>query len=94
MPGIRYEWDEEKRLANLRKHKLDFEDAWRVYGQPSKVTVEDTYPYEERFRDLALVDGAVRLLIYTIRGQRVRFISYRAATRSEREFYYEEIRSR
>ena len=90
----RYEWDEEKRFANLRKHKLDFEDAWQVYGHPVKVTVEDTYPDEERYRDLAPVDGSVRVLIYTMRGQRVRFISYRAATRSEREYYDEEIKNR
>ena len=90
----RYEWDEEKRLTNLHKHKLDFQDAWQVYGHPGKVTVEDTYPFEERFRDLAEVNGMVRLLVYTMRGQRVRFISYRAATRSERKYYYEEIKNR
>ena len=54
MPLIRYDWDEEKRLANFKKHRLDFEDAWRVYEHSGKVTVKDTYPYEERYRDLAL----------------------------------------
>jgi uncharacterized DUF497 family protein len=90
----RYEWDEDKRLANLRKHGLDFNAAWRVYEHPAKVTVEDIYPHEERYRDFAVVDGAVKLLIYTMRGQRVRYISYRAATRNEREYYYEQIKNR
>jgi uncharacterized DUF497 family protein len=38
---MRYEWDEAKRLANLKKHKLDFDSAWRVYEHPNKVTVAD-----------------------------------------------------
>jgi uncharacterized DUF497 family protein len=67
MPRIKYEWDEEKRIANLKKHKLDFNVARRVYEHPNKITVADKYPYEERFRDLAEVNGKVRLLVYHAR---------------------------
>ncbi len=94
MPIIRYDWDEEKRRTNLRKHDLDFEDAWRIYEHPRKVTFEDEYPYEERYRDFAEINGTVRLLVYTIRGKKVRCISFRAATRAEQEIYYEEIKNR
>jgi uncharacterized DUF497 family protein len=90
----RYEWDEEKRFANLKKHKLDFRVARYVYEHPDKVTVADQYPYEERFWDLAEVNGAVRLLVYTMRGSVVRCISFRPTTPSERRFYYEEIKNR
>jgi uncharacterized protein len=27
-----FEWDSRKRLANLRKHGLDFSDAWKVFA--------------------------------------------------------------
>ena len=29
-----YEWDEDKALANLRKHKIDFVDAVGVFDDP------------------------------------------------------------
>ena len=91
---IRYAWDPPKRLANLRRHKLDFNKAKRVYGHPLKVTTADEYKGEERFRDLAEVNGTIHLLVYTMRGDVVRCISYRPATSGESEFYYEEITNR
>ena len=33
-----YEWDEAKREANLRKHRLDFRDAYLVYDSPKTVS--------------------------------------------------------
>jgi uncharacterized DUF497 family protein len=91
---IRYEWDPEKRLANLRRHKLDFIDAWQVYEHSHKVTVADEYKGEDRFRELAEVRSRVHLLVYTLRGDVVRCISHRPATRGETRFYYEEIANR
>lgn len=93
-----YEWDKHKRLTNLEKHGLDFADAWRVYEHPDKVTVNDPYPNEERFRALADVDGTVKLLVYTIRlnengDEDVRCISFRTAKGKERESYYETVKT-
>jgi uncharacterized DUF497 family protein len=91
-----YEWDEEKRRANLQKHKLDFRAAGRVYESQNKITTMDPYPHEERFRDYAAINGTVRVLIYTLRrgGEVVRFISFRAAEPHEERWYYEEINNR
>lgn len=89
-----YTWDHVKRLANLEKHGLDFNAAWRVYEDPNKVTIGDPYPNEERFRAIAEIDGTVRLLVYTMRGNTIRIISFRAARRRERSFYYAEIQNR
>jgi uncharacterized protein len=91
---MEYEWDPGKRRANLEKHHLDFEDAGQVYEHPAKVIVNDPYPDEFRYRALAEVDGTVRLLVYTMRGEAVRCISFRAASDKERRFYYEQIKSR
>jgi uncharacterized protein len=86
---IVYEWDEAKRLTNLSEHKLDFEDAWRVYEAENKVTYRSAYPHEERWVDLAEVEGVVLLLVYTMRGDAVRCISFRRARRGrERSLYY------
>ena len=84
-----YEWDEAKREANLRKHRLDFWAAHLVYENPEKITYRLRSEPETRFLDIALVElkGAVLALVYTIRKGNVRFISYRYASRRERRRY-------
>lgn len=89
-----YDWDKEKRLSNLQKHKLDFRSAGRVYESPNKITTMDPYPREERLRDYAAINGTVRVLIYTMHGETVRCISFRAAEPHEERWYYEEIANR
>lgn len=87
-----YEWDERKRLANLVKHGLDFEDSWMVHEHANRLTSLTAYPYEQRFIDLAEVDGRVLALVYTLRGNNVCCISMRPAKRRERRIYYGENR--
>ena len=84
-----YEWDEAKREANLRKHRLDFRDAYLVYDHPQKITFRIQSRTEVRLQDIALVevDGNVLSLVYTLRGQNVRVISFRFASRRERRAY-------
>jgi hypothetical protein len=84
-----YEWDEAKREANLRKHRLDFRDAYLVYDHPGKITFQIQKRTELRFMDVALVEirGNVLSLVYTMRGQNVRVISFRFASRRERRAY-------
>ena len=84
-----YEWDEAKREANLRKHRLDFWAAHLVCDDPEKITYRLKSKPETRFLDIALVEskGAVLALVYTIRYGNVRFISFRYASRRERRRY-------
>ena len=82
-------WDERKRQANIVKHGLDFADAHLVYENPEKLTFSSTRSGEPRNLDIAPVKIAGRplVLIYTVRGEDVRVISYRVASRREREIY-------
>lgn len=82
-------WDEAKRKSNLEKHGLDFKDAHLVYENPDKCTYEAGYRGERRLMDLAtaVVHGRLLTLIYTERGDDVRVISFRPASREEREQY-------
>jgi uncharacterized DUF497 family protein len=87
---IIYEWDEKKRLYNLKQHGLDFRRASLVYEDPNKITLASPYPDEERLVDMAEVEGRVLLLVYTIRDEKVRCISFRYAKRkTEGRIYYE-----
>jgi uncharacterized protein len=84
-----YEWDEAKRQSNLKKHRLDFRDAYLVYENPLKITFHHWRGTERRFLDIAIVEiaGVVLSLVYVMRGANVRVISFRPASRKERQIY-------
>lgn len=74
-----FDWDEAKRLSNLEKHDLDFIRAVLIYHNPEKLTVTQNTETEERFLDLAMLDGRLTALVYTYRNDKVRVISLRKA---------------
>ncbi len=82
---MRYEWDEGKAAANLRKHGVDFADAVAVLEDELAVTIADEQPNEERFVTIGR-DALARVLVvvYAARGERIRVISARKATPKER----------
>jgi uncharacterized DUF497 family protein len=86
---IEYEWDEMKRQLNLAKHGLDFEDAWRVFEAEMKVTMERPLQGEMRYLDFAVVEGRLLALVYTLRNQAIRIISFRKANYPKEVQLYE-----
>lgn len=86
-------WDPAKAAANLRKHGVRFSDAEGALFDPLAITVEDGSDEERRFVTIG-VDGIGRLVVlaYTYRGEDVRLISARLATRRERQQYEKGIR--
>lgn len=76
---IEYEWDEAKYVSNLEKHKADFKDAGDVYEHKDKITLKDTRYDEVRYMDIAPVFGRLMVLVYVIRNEKVRIISFRKA---------------
>lgn len=88
LQGIEFEWDEDKYAVNLWKHKVKFEEAAEVFFDP-----------EQQFGDASVEDEireyitgfSFRLnLLYTVfveRGERIRIISARLATKEEEKFY-------
>jgi uncharacterized protein len=87
-----YVWDEAKRKSNLKKHGLDFRDAYLVYESPDKCTYDASRSDEYRLMDVALavVRGRVLTLIYTEQDDEIRVISFRHASRTERKQYEED----
>ncbi len=85
---MEFEWDERKAQANLRKHRVDFADAATVFEDDRAVTVADDDPEEERYATLGTdALGRVLVVAYTMRGERIRMISARRATKRERAEY-------
>ena len=91
-----YEWDERKRTGNLEKHGLDFADAWKVFEASVKVTLPVPHPEsgEVRWIDIAEIAGVLLVLVYTVRGDSVRNISFRNAKRKERRIFYAALKDR
>jgi hypothetical protein len=87
-------WDEAKRKSNLEKHGLDFKDARLVYDNPEKCTYDSSRQGEQRWMDLALavIRGRLLALIYTERGNDVHVISFRPASREERQQYEQDTK--
>jgi len=87
-----FEWDEDKAAANLKKHKVSFEEAKKVFADPFAITIDDPKHSvdERRFVDAgASADGKILVVSYTERERKIRLISCRKATRAERKIYEE-----
>ena len=84
-----FEWDLGKAASNLEAHGVDFADAAVALEDERALTIEDAgHDDEKRFVSLCL-DPLARLLIavYTWRGDSIRIISARKATRTEARRY-------
>ena len=86
------EWDAKKAASNLRKHGIDFADAALVFEDDLALTKQDLHSHhEERFVTLGCdPQGRLVIVVYTLRGERLRLIMAREATSKERRQYEEE----
>jgi uncharacterized protein len=90
--GIIFEWDEDKAQINLKKHKVSFEEASSVFASPLSLTIADPQHSDEEERFVTLGEsnnGRLLVVCSTDRGEAVRIISARVATRGERKNYEE-----
>jgi uncharacterized DUF497 family protein len=91
---LEFEWDPLKAAANLTKHKVSFEEAASVFGDPLGFIVADPRHSfaEERFALLGLSqDHRLLAVMYVDQGQAIRIVSARRATPRERRNYEEII---
>lgn len=87
-----FEWDEQKAASNLLKHGVAFADAVGAFEDPNALTRGDTNDDEERYVTLGMdFVGRVLVVVYTYRGEAIRIISARNATRAERRQYTEDL---
>ncbi len=87
-----FAWDDTKRRANLKKHGIDFVDAEKIF-RGATFTAEDTREDygEQRFLTLGLLDDQVVSVTHTERGNDIRIISIRKATKHEARYYFSQI---
>ncbi|MCG8271015.1 BrnT family toxin [Aquamicrobium sp. NLF2-7] len=83
---VNFEWDDNKARSNVEKHGISFEDAALALTQPH---LEHQSIRGEEQRVLAICPASRRIIavIYTIRHQKCRIISARAARENEKRAY-------
>ncbi|HVB88134.1 MAG TPA: BrnT family toxin [Candidatus Dormibacteraeota bacterium] len=89
---MNFEWDPRKAAQNLRKHGVSFQEAATIFGDPLSVTYQDPdhSTAEQRFITVGMSSvGRILLLAHADRGESIRIISARKATRRERKHYEE-----
>lgn len=93
---MRFEWDEQKNRANIRKHGLDFTDAWEIFTLPMLVAVDDRKDYDEdRWIGIGMLKSRIVVVVYTERDKNtIRIISLRKALTHERKRYEQTLRDR
>ncbi len=90
MDELQFEWDEDKNIANIKKHHIDFNDAIMVFADEHRIELYDeSHSYEEdRYNTIGMV-GELLFVVYTERKDVIRMISARLANRYERRLYYD-----
>jgi len=88
-----FEWDDEKNLANIEKHGIDFDTAKRIFEGQTLTIIDDRFDYGEvREISIGMVDGiAILTVAHTDREDKIRIISARRANQKERAHYEQEI---
>ena len=88
--ALTFEWDSRKARSNLAKHGVGFEEASTIFGDPLSLTILDPEHSlsEERYITMGRAfTGKLLVVVHTERGDNIRIISARRASRRERKFY-------
>jgi len=88
--SLTFEWDVRKGRSNLAKHGVGFEEASTIFGDPLSLTIPDPAHSlrEERYITMGRAfTGNLLVVVHTERGNNIRIISARPASRRERKFY-------
>ena len=94
MAELRFTWDKRKNLANVRKHKVSFEEAQTIFRDEN--AIQYFYPDQSEDEDrFILLGGSAKLRVlivcHCLRESEmvVRIISARRADRAEGRAYRE-----
>lgn len=93
---MKFEWDENKNRANIRKHGVDFREAVYVFSDPDALSIPDDEHSEEEERWALLgknLTDKTLLVIHTYcQDDLIRIISARKATPTEQSAYLKRAR--
>lgn len=89
---MRFVWDENKQLNNIRKHGIDFADVPAIFELDTVTVIDDRFEYgETRYQTLGLLKSRVIMVVHTESETVIRIISARKANTYEEKIYFSEI---
>lgn len=90
---MNFEWDESKNQANILKHGIDFNDVPDIFQHPMLALLDERADYgEEPWVGIGWIKILIGVVVYTERrGDVIRIISARKATKQEAKYYVENI---
>ena len=89
---MEYEWDETKRQSNLEIHGLDFADAFDFEWNSVLVLEDNRRDYQEtRYIAYGKLRGRLTVLVFALRDEAIRVISFRRANSREVSRYESQI---
>ncbi|MGI8835534.1 MAG: BrnT family toxin [Pyrinomonadaceae bacterium] len=86
------EWDEGKNRLNQRKHAVSFEEAATIFLDPLEIAIDDPAHTISEYRFVSIGEtfgGRLLVVSYSEHNKRIRIITARKPTRSERRAYEE-----
>jgi uncharacterized protein len=90
MEDVEFEWDDVKAVSNLKKHGVSFEEGATIFNDPEIATIfdPDHSKDEERYISIGVsIQGNLLVIVHSERDERIRLISCRKATNTERKVY-------
>jgi len=93
---MKFIWDRRKNEANIKKHELDFTDAYKVFESPMLENLDNREEYgEDRWIGIGLMENRVVVIVFTEPEEdTIRVISFRKATTDESKKYEQEFKNR
>ena len=94
MEELLFEWDDQKEIINIKKHKIDFSTAAHIFSDDCRIEKFDGKHSneEDRFKVIGAINGHLMVIVvsYTMRNNYkvIRLISARKAEKEERDKYY------
>ena len=89
---MEFEWDKNKAASNLSKHGVSFDEARTAFDDTLYIDFYDPDHSDDEHRYIIIgqsMQNSLLVISYTERGNVIRLISARKATRKERETYEE-----
>lgn len=87
-----FEWDPHKNQLNQSKHGVSFADTFAVFEDPNALTTSTFEREEDRYVTMGMdCFGRILIVVYTWRGDAIRIISARKATRPEMGYYESQL---
>ena len=87
-----FEWDPSKAKGNIKIHGISFDEASTAFADTLSLAIYDPLHSEEEDRFILIGNShknRLLVIVHTERGENVRIISARKATKKERKQYEE-----